>query len=213
MQTVPATADLKMSSLRNLVILFVAIGVVVAYYADQRLSKQTAQTNGAPAAATAAPQDQTRPARSLPSAPPHAASAPTANPPLPQVITLPPRGRTVTLRDDGSGHFRTEGRIDGRRVDFLVDTGATAVVLRASTAAQLGIRPARSDYTVRVITGNGETRAAVVLLGKVEVGDIVVRDVRALIQQDDTLSVDLLGMTFLSKIKWTHDRGQLVLEQ
>lgn len=195
-----------MGSLRTFVVAFVAIGVVVAYYADRMLNAPVANRN-ATNTGVAAPGVATPPAS------PQRAAQETAKPPLPQVITLSPRSRTVTLREDGTGHFRTEGRIDGRRVEFLVDTGATAVVLRASTAAQLGIRPSRSDYTVKVITGNGETRAAVVQLGKVEVGDIVVRDVRALVQQDDTLAVDLLGMTFLSKIKWTHDRGQLVLEQ
>jgi aspartyl protease family protein len=205
-----------MGSLRFLVVVFFAAGAIGAHYADKLLDTRGAKSTNA--ANTAAPSAQRQPARPVTALqPPPAPSSPSAQeparPPLPQVIALPPRNRTVTLRDDGSGHFRTEGRIDGRRVEFLVDTGATAVVLRASTAAQLGIRPARSDYTLKVITGNGETRAAVVQLGKVEIGDIVVRDVRALIQQDDTLAVDLLGMTFLSKVKWTHDRGRLVLEQ
>lgn len=194
-----------MGSLRIFVVAFVAIGVVIAYFADRMLNAPVASTNAANTT-VAAPRAATSPVL------PQRTTPETAKPSLPQVKTLP-RSRSVTLRDDGTGHFRTEGRIDGRRVEFLVDTGATAVVLRASTASQLGIRPSRSDYTVRVSTGNGETRAAVVQLGKVEVGDIVVRDVRALVQQDDTLAVDLLGMTFLSKIKWTHDRGQLVLEQ
>jgi aspartyl protease family protein len=211
-----ATGFPQMGPLRLLVAVFVAVGVVVAYYADKMLSAQsekstnTASTEAAalrePMRVVAAPRPQ-RPA------PPPAAARPPAKPTLPQVVTLSSPARTVTLRDDGSGHFRAEGRVDGRRVEFLVDTGATAVVLRASTAAQLGIRPSRSEYTVKVYTGNGETRAAVVRLGKIEVGDIVVRDVRALVQQDDTLTVDLLGMTFLSKIKWTHERGKLVLEQ
>ncbi len=202
-----------MGSLRVLVVAFVAIGVVVAYYADRMLGAQKAKTTNAEASTSQRGPGVTAPQPAAPPASPQALAQAPAKPPLPQVISLPSRARTVTLREDGGGHFRTEGRIDGRRVEFLVDTGATAVVLRASTAAQLGIRPSRSDYTVRVYTGNGETRAAIVQLGKVEIGDIVVRDVRALVQQDDTLSVDLLGMTFLSKIKWTHDRGQLVLEQ
>ncbi|HWP25232.1 MAG TPA: TIGR02281 family clan AA aspartic protease [Xanthobacteraceae bacterium] len=202
-----------MSLLRILVVAFVAVGVVVAYYADRTLTVRHAKTTNAEVSTSERGPGVTVSQPAALPASPQSVAPPPAKPHLPQVITLSPRSRTVTLRDDGSGHFRAEGRIDGRRVDFLVDTGATAVVLRASTAAQLGIRPSRSDYTVKIITGNGETRAALVQLGKVEVGDIVVRDVRALIQQDDTLAVDLLGMTFLSKIKWTHDRGQLVLEQ
>ena len=143
---------------------------------------------------------------------------------LPQVITLSPSsspslsssyasGRTITLRSDSSGQFQTQARVDGRRVDFVVDTGASAVVLRASTAAQLGIRPAASEYTAKVLTANGETRAAIVQLNSIEVGDITVRDVRALVQADETLGMNLLGMTFLSRVRWSHDRGKLVLEQ
>jgi aspartyl protease family protein len=117
------------------------------------------------------------------------------------------------LREDDRGHYRTQARVDGLKVDFLVDTGATAVMLSASTAARLGIRPARSEYTAKVMTGNGEIRAAVVQLSKIELGDITVRDVRALVYSDEKAGIDLLGMTFLSRVRWTHDRGKLIIEQ
>jgi aspartyl protease family protein len=47
----------------------------------------------------------------------------------------------------------------------------------------------------------------------VEVGDILVRDVPALIVPDNVLNVNLLGMTFMSRVRWSHERGQLLLEQ
>ena len=47
----------------------------------------------------------------------------------------------------------------------------------------------------------------------VEVGDIVVRDLPALIIPDNLLNVNLLGMTFLSSVRWSHERGKLMLEQ
>jgi aspartyl protease family protein len=117
------------------------------------------------------------------------------------------------LREDDRGHYRTEARVDGMKVEFLVDTGATAVMLSVSTAAKLGIRPAQSEYTAKVMTGNGEIRAAVVQLNKIELGDITVRDVRALVYSDEKAGIDLLGMTFLSRVRWTHDRGRLIIEQ
>src|SRR4051812_27014310 len=55
--------------------------------------------------------------------------------------------RTVTLRDDGRGHFQVVADVDGRRIDFLVDTGASVIALRESAAARLGIFPRASDYT------------------------------------------------------------------
>jgi aspartyl protease family protein len=106
-----------------------------------------------------------------------------------------------------------EARVDGRRLDFLVDTGASQIALRASDAARLGFRPHERDYTIKLHTANGEGRAALVELNSVEVGDIVVRHLRALVVPDSALSVNLLGMSFLSRVRWTHDRGQLVLEQ
>jgi aspartyl protease family protein len=121
--------------------------------------------------------------------------------------------RTVTLKSDRHGHFQVEARVEGRRVDFMVDTGASMIALRESSAARLGIHPRSSDYTVRTQTANGVGRAAPVQLSQVEIDGIRVRDVRAFVVPDDSLAVNLLGMSFLSRVKWTHDRGKLVLEQ
>ena len=122
-------------------------------------------------------------------------------------------GRTVKLDGDGHGHFRVEARVDGRAISFLVDTGASAVVLRESSAARLGIFPRASDYTGRTQTANGVAKYAPVRLGRIEVDGITVRDVNAAVMADEALQVNLLGMTFLSRVKFTHDRGRLVLEQ
>ncbi len=50
-------------------------------------------------------------------------------------------------------------------------------------------------------------------LDRVELNGISVRDVEAIVMPDEALSTNLLGMSFLSRVKWTHDRGRLVLEQ
>jgi len=121
--------------------------------------------------------------------------------------------RTVTLSRSSDGHFRTEARVDGRRLELIVDTGASQIALRASDAARLSIHPTPRDYNVRVSTANGITRAALIQLQRVEVEDIVVRDVAALVQPDEALGVNLLGMSFLSRVRWTHERGKLILEQ
>jgi aspartyl protease family protein len=121
--------------------------------------------------------------------------------------------RTVTLRSDGRGHFQVEARVEGRRIDFLVDTGASMIALRESAAARLGIHPRASDYNVKTHTANGVGKAARVRLNSVEVNGITVRDVEAFVVPDEALSTNLLGMSFLSRVKWTHDRGKLVLEQ
>lgn len=121
--------------------------------------------------------------------------------------------RSVTLQKDGRGHFQVEGRIDGRRLDFLVDTGASVIALRERDAAKLGIHPAQRDYTAKISTANGVVRAARVELNRVEVGGLTVRNVTAVVLPDQALSQNLLGMSFLSRVRWEHRNGKLLLEQ
>ena len=142
----------------------------------------------------------------------HAPNAMTAAPRQPE----PPASngnRTVTLNSDGRGHFQVQARVDGRWIDFLVDTGASLIALRESAAAKLGVHPSQRDYSVKMQTANGVGMAARVELSAVEVNGITVRNVEAFVIPDEQLSTNLLGMSFLSRVKWTHDRGRLVLEQ
>jgi aspartyl protease family protein len=141
--------------------------------------------------------------------PPTAMAAQSEPPPT----TNGANSRSVTLTRGNGGHFWTDARVDGRRLELVVDTGASTIALRASDAARLGIHPSARDYNVKVSTANGMTKAALVQLRTVEIGNIVVRNVPALVHADDALGVNLLGMSFLSHVRWTHERGKLVLEQ
>ena len=138
------------------------------------------------------------------------ATATVAPPPAAQVSN---NYRMVRLQSDSRGHFRVEARIDGRMIDLVVDTGASKIVLRESSAARLGIFPRPSEYVGRTQTANGVAKFAPVRLDRVEVDGITVRDVDAAVMPDEALGVNLLGMTFLSRVKWTHEHGKLVLEQ
>jgi aspartyl protease family protein len=131
----------------------------------------------------------------------------------PVPVSSSPSARNLVLTKSGNGHFKVDGRIDGRRLEFLVDTGASHIALRESDARRIGIHLRKSDYTVKVNTANGVTQAAKVELRTVEVGDILVRNVPAVVHPDEGLGVNLLGMSFLSRVRWTHERGKLVLEQ
>jgi aspartyl protease family protein len=143
----------------------------------------------------------------LPAAPSAMAAQPVAAP------TNSSNSRSVTLSRGNGGHFWTDARVDGRRLELLVDTGAFQIALRASDAARLGIHPTSRDYSIKVSTANGVTRAAPVQLRMVEIGNIVVRDVAAHVLADEALGMNLLGMSFLSRVRFTHDRGKLILEQ
>ena len=122
--------------------------------------------------------------------------------------------RSVVIAPSRGGHFRVTGRVDGRRIDFMVDTGASVIALTARDAAMLGIHPAESEYVALVQTANGTVRAAPVMLDRVEIDDIVVHDVAAMVLPDNALHGNLLGLTFLSRLrKFEYSEGRLVLEQ
>ena len=122
--------------------------------------------------------------------------------------------RSLSIPRDARGHFQTEGRIDGQRIGFMVDTGASVVALNEKSAARFGFRPSRSDYNATVSTANGTIKAARTRLAMVELGGLVVRDVDAMVLPDEALSENLLGLSFLSKLKrFEYANGRLVLEQ
>jgi aspartyl protease family protein len=139
--------------------------------------------------------------------------APAAAPVTAAPAQVATNSRSVSLKRADNGHFELEARVDGRRLDFMVDTGASHIALRESDAARLGIRPIPRDYTVKVSTANGVRMAAQAELRTVDIGGIVVRDIPAIVLPDEALGANLLGMSFLSRVRWTHERGKLVLEQ
>jgi aspartyl protease family protein len=122
--------------------------------------------------------------------------------------------RSLSIPRDARGHFQTEGRIDGQRIDFMVDTGASVVALNEKSAARFGLRPSRGDYNATVTTANGTIKAARTRLAMVELGGLVVRDVEAMVLPDEALSENLLGLSFLSKLRrFEYANGKMVLEQ
>jgi aspartyl protease family protein len=122
--------------------------------------------------------------------------------------------RNLIIARDTRGHFETEGRIDGQRIAFMVDTGASVIALNESSAARFGLRPAPNQYNATVTTANGTVRAAPTRLAMVDVGGLVVRDVDAMVLPDEALSENLLGLSFLSKLKrFEYANGKMVLEQ
>jgi aspartyl protease family protein len=122
--------------------------------------------------------------------------------------------RSVSIPRDTRGHFQTEGRIDGQRIGFMVDTGASLIALNETSAARFGLRPSRGDYNATVTTANGTIKAARTRLAMVEIGGLVVRDVDAMVLPDEALSENLLGLSFLSKLKrFEYANGRMLLEQ
>ncbi len=130
-------------------------------------------------------------------------------------LSAPSAGpRSVTIRPDAFGQFHVEGQVDGRRIEFIVDTGASYVSIPEQEAERLGYHPSQREYTLRMQTANGVGRAAPVRLDMVEVGGIMVRNVDAVVMPDGASRLSLLGMSFLSRLHRFESRdGRLVLEE
>jgi aspartyl protease family protein len=121
-------------------------------------------------------------------------------------------GGEVIVNQRLGGEFAITGRVNGARVTFLFDTGASAVVLTAADARRAGINIAGLEYDAPVTTANGAALAAEIRLDKVAVGPIVMRNVAALIARPGALDESLLGMSFLGRLKsYAVERGRLVL--
>ena len=118
---------------------------------------------------------------------------------------LPHRG--VTLGEDevrfpagDDGHFRIEALVDGTRIRFLVDTGATNIVLSPADARRIGFDPTSLRFTGFAETANGTVRTATVRLGSVEIGPIRLHDLPASVNQAE-MRGSLLGMSFLERLR------------
>jgi aspartyl protease family protein len=170
------------------ILVFAALMLVVAAVAPQLLHRLGTETNGSSTTGSAT-----------------AANA-TAEPETSQP-------RTASVPRGANGHFETDAMVDGRRLGFMIDTGATVVALRQQEAARLGIHPATREYTAKVTTANGVIMGAPVELSRVELGGIVVRNVAALVLPDEALAQNLLGMSFMSRVHWQYQGGRLILEQ
>ena len=123
------------------------------------------------------------------------------------------RSRKVRLKGDARGHFNVRARLNGRPVPFVVDTGASAVAINMSTARKLGLRIRRKDFTGRSSTANGVVAYAPATIREIRIGGIKVRDVRAAVLPDEALSTNLLGMTFLRRLKrFSVSNNRLLME-
>lgn len=120
--------------------------------------------------------------------------------------------RVLTVNADYRGHYLVHPSIDNYRVKMMVDTGASLVALTDADARALGIRPDRAAYSVELGTANGMVRGARAMLREVRLGDISVRDVEAIVLPAGALSISLLGMSFLRRLRgYEVQGGRMVL--
>jgi aspartyl protease family protein len=118
--------------------------------------------------------------------------------------------RAVRIRRRSDGHFMAKTQVNGIGLSMLVDTGASTVVLKPADAQRLGIDVDRLRYVVPVQTANGTTYAAHVRLRNLTLGPINLTDVEALVAKPGALRENLLGMSFLSRLRSYEFSGEFL---
>jgi aspartyl protease family protein len=119
-------------------------------------------------------------------------------------------GDRITLTADASGHFVTTGVVNGVSLRFLVDTGATLVVLSSSDARRAGLNYLASTRSLTQ-TANGVVPVYNVKLDTMRVGDITLNGVDAVVVEGDKLPIALLGMSFLNRMEMRRDGTTMTL--
>jgi aspartyl protease family protein len=119
-------------------------------------------------------------------------------------------GDRVTLTADSNGHFVTTGVVNGVSLRFLVDTGATLVVLSSADARRAGLNYLASSRSFTQ-TANGVVPVYNVKLDTMRVGDITLNSVDAVVVEGDKLPIGLLGMSFLNRMEMRRDGTTMTL--
>ena len=99
-----------------------------------------------------------------------------------------------------------DAAVNDRAATFIDDTGATLVALYED-AEQLGLAPRSLDFSAHAQTAKGVARVASITLDRVRVDDIIVRDVPAVVAERGALGTNLLGMSFLGRLKSVQSRA------
>lgn len=136
---------------------------------------------------------------------------PRDRPPAPATAVTADQGwNTIAVARDASGHYRVEAMVNGAAVTFLVDTGATHVVLSPADAARVGLGAGRLRFAARGQTANGTVALAPVTLREIRLGQLSRRDVPAMVN-GAPMAVSLLGMSFLAGLPGWEAKGDRLL--
>ena len=120
------------------------------------------------------------------------------------------RSDSVTLTADARGHFLTTAVVNGTSLRFIVDTGATSVVLSSADAKRAGIDYANSPRSVSQ-TANGVIPVYAVKIDRLKVGDIEITNVDAVVVDGERLPIGLLGMSFLNRMEMRREGQSMTL--
>lgn len=122
------------------------------------------------------------------------------------------RTTTISVRPDG--HYWTRALVNKKAsVEFMVDTGASVVALTYKDAQKMGLRPESLDYKWEIRTAGGITKGASVRIDSIQINQVHVRNVDAMVLRKD-LDQSLLGMSFLRELYSYEFRGdRMIIKQ
>lgn len=118
--------------------------------------------------------------------------------------------REVILKRNRYGHYNVTGQINGYKVEFLLDTGATNISIPAKVADKIGLRRLNE---IKFYTAAGPAKGFRTKIKDVRIGEIVLSDLKASINPNVDDEIILLGMTFLKRIEFTQRGDVLILRQ
>lgn len=113
------------------------------------------------------------------------------------------RNQVMLIRDN-NGHFELTAAVNGTEIRFLVDTGASSVVLSHFDAVRAGIDTKNLSYSIPVSTANGMTQTARASLGTLDIGEIKRNNIPVMVAREGNLSTSLLGMNYLNTL-WSFE--------
>jgi aspartyl protease family protein len=119
------------------------------------------------------------------------------------------KGNRIVLTAGSGGHFTTAGQINGRAVQFVVDTGATSIAMSAGDADRAGIAY-KDGQAVQLSTANGVVVGRRIKLASVRVGDVEVYDIDAVVIPQP-MTYMLLGNSFLTRFQMLRENEQMIL--
>lgn len=123
-----------------------------------------------------------------------------------------PQTEQLSITRGIGNHFWVAGSLNSYPVQFLVDTGATSVAMNEGQARRLGIDYRVVGRPMVASTAGGNVRGWRIKLDRVKVGSIEVLGVEGVVLEGDAPTEVLLGMSFLSRVRWREENGVLLLE-
>ncbi len=104
----------------------------------------------------------------------------------------------LEIRQSKDNHFYLDILVNDKKIRFLIDTGASDIVLNTNDAVTAGLDLKRLNFNKIYNTANGQVRGASAKIGKMQIGKMVFRDISVSVNEGE-LDISLLGMTFLER--------------